>query len=219
MSLMLKNITILISDELHPINSWVERWTNNRPADQCVEIVRNSCEAKGGDICFLVSCTEILPLDFMDSYSYVLVIHASDLPKGRGWSPHIWQIINGESVVVVSLLEASEKVDCGDIWTKSAHNIPKYFLYDDIMNIVNQSHLDLMDYALENYSTVVPYAQAMDADATYFPKRAPSDSEISPFDSIADQFDVLRVCDKNRFPSFFYLHGKKFKIIIESSDD
>jgi methionyl-tRNA formyltransferase len=216
---MLKNITIIISDVNHPINTWIETWVNERPEGQSVKIVRSADEAKGGDICFLVSCTEILAPEFIDRYSHVLVIHASDLPKGRGWSPHVWQIINGAAEIVVTLLEASERVDCGDIWSKSVHNIPEYFLYQDIINVVNKAHLDLMDFAVKNYGIVTPHRQASDIDPTYFRKRTPGDSEINAFDSIAAQFNLLRVCDENRFPSFFYLHGKKFKITIESCDD
>ena len=184
-----------------------------------MEIVRAPAEAKGGDICFLISCSEILPKEFMQRYTHVLVIHASDLPKGRGWSPHIWAIIQGQEELTLTLLEASEKVDCGNIWLKSTHQIPKYFLYSDIIKVVNQAHIDLIDYAVEHHATVDPLPQDLHIEPTYLRKRTPVDSEISPYESIASQFDLLRVCDNNRFPSFFYLHGKKFKITIESIDD
>lgn len=216
---MLKKITLIISDARHPVNFWIEGWVSKRPEGQLAEIVRTSDQAKGGDICFLISCTEILPVEFMQRYTHVLVIHASDLPKGRGWSPHIWAIIQGQEELTVSLLEASEKVDCGDIWHKSTHQIPKYFLYNDIIEVVNQAHVDLIDFAVENYATVVPLPQNLHIAPTYLPKRTPEDSEILVSESIASQFDLLRVCDNNRFPSFFHLHGKKFKITIESCDE
>ena len=215
---MLKNITLIISDARHPINSWVEGWVSKRPEGQLAEIVRTSDQAKGGDICFLISCTEILPVEFMQRYTHVLVIHASDLPKGRGWSPHIWAIIQGQEELTVSLLEASEKVDCGDIWHKSTHQIPKYFLYNDIIEVVNQAHVDMIDYAVEHHAAVDPLPQDLSIAPTYLPKRTPVDSEILVSESIASQFNLLRACDNNRFPCFFYLHGKKFKITIESSD-
>ena len=216
---MLKKITLIISDARHPVNSWVEGWVSKRPEGQLAEIVRTSGQAKGGDICFLISCTEILPVEFMQRYTHVLVIHASELPKGRGWSPHIWAIIQGQEELTVSLLEASEKVDCGDIWHKSTYQIPKYFLYNDIIEVVNQAHVDLIDYAVEHHATVDPLPQDLHIAPTYLPKRTPVDSEISAYESIASQFNLLRVCDNNRFPSFFHLHGKKFKITIESSDE
>ena len=216
---MLKKITFIISDARHSINSWVEGWVDERPEGQVAEIVRAAAEAKGGDICFLISCTEILPIEFMQRYTHVLLIHASDLPKGRGWSPHIWAIIQGQEELTITLLEASEKVDCGDIWHKSIHQIPKYFLYSDIIEVVNQAHLDLIDYAVEHHATIDPSPQSLHIPSSYLPKRTPADSEISAYESVASQFDLLRVCDNDRFPSFFHLHGKKFKITIESSDE
>ena len=215
---MLK-VSLIISDERHPINSWIETWMNERPEGQLAEIVRTSDQAKGGDICFLVSCTEILPKEFMQRYKHVLVIHASDLPKGRGWSPHIWGIIKGQEELTLSLLEASEKVDSGDIWHKSIHHIPKYFLYHEIIEVINKAHIDLIDYAVKHHLTIDPLPQDLKITPTYFSKRTPADSEILVNESIASQFDLLRVCDKDRFPSFFYLHGKKFKITIEHSDE
>ena len=74
----------------------------------------------GGEILFLVSCNEIIGKDVRDRYMATLVIHASDLPKGRGWSPHIWQIIEGKKEIMVSLLEAEDAVDSGAIWAKKA---------------------------------------------------------------------------------------------------
>jgi len=215
---MLK-VSFIISDERHPINSWIETWVYERPEGQFAEIVRTSDKAKGGDICFLVSCTEILPKEFLYRYKHVLVIHASDLPKGRGWSPHIWEIINGQEEITISLLEASEKVDCGDIWHKSVHHIPKYFLYHEIIEVINKAHIDLINYAVKHHLTIDPLPQDLKITPTYFPKRTPIDSEISVHDSISSQFDLLRVCDKDRFPSFFYLYGKKFKITIEHCDE
>ena len=216
---MLKKISIVISSPDHPINVWIESWLSLQSTTLQVEIVRNPLKLKGGDLCFLVSCTDIVPKVVLEKYSHVLVIHASDLPEGRGWSPHIWQIINGGKKVVVSLIEASEKVDQGDIWEKYSYKIPAYFLYEDIMKIINQAHLDLMSFAINNCDNVKPKPQKTNVNATYLSRRTPADSEISAFKSIAEQFNTIRVCDKKRFPSFFYLHGKKFKVIVERCHD
>ena len=43
------------------------------------------------------------------------MIHASDLPKGRV-GLHTWEILDGKSEITVSLIEADESVDAGDIW-------------------------------------------------------------------------------------------------------
>ena len=213
-----KNITIIISSESHPINDWIKRWVEDRN-DAKVDIIRNPDEASGGDLCFLISCTDIVSLEVRQKFKKTLVIHASDLPAGRGWSPHIWEIVNGGDEIVVCLLEASAKVDQGAIWKKIRYKINKHLLYSDVIKIVNNAHIDLLNYAVENFDTIIPEIQNPKVQPTYFNKRIPADSEISPFKTIEEQFNTLRMSDYKRFPAFFELHGKRYKILIEHYDE
>ena len=214
-----KNITIIISSDDHPVNSAILDWANQQPKYRVIDIVRSAKEASGGDLCLLISCNDLVSMEVLQKYSHALVIHASDLPLGRGWSPYIWDIIKGKEDIVVSLLEAAEKVDSGDIWAKNTYKIPRYFLYEDIVKVINQAHLELIEFAIANFTSIKPEQQSKKIKPTYYPKRSPKDSEISPSKSIEEQFNLLRVSDRNRFPSYFYLHGKKFKIFIEREDE
>ena len=215
----INKITIIISSKDHPVYSVISNWAIGRSASLQIEIVESYRKATGGDICFLLSCNEIVPRSVLSQYNHSLVIHASDLPRGRGWSPHIWHILSGGTNIVVSLLEAADKVDTGDIWKKNKYQIPKYYIYEDIIDVLNTAHIELMNFAIKHHNKVKPRKQSNKIFPTWYRKRSPRDSEISPYSSIAEQFDLLRVCDKTRFPSYFYLHGKKYKIFIERSDD
>ena len=215
---MNNKITFIVSSESHPINAFISEWIHlNKEHD--AKIIRSPKEAKGGDICFLISCTEIVSKEIIQMYRYCLVIHASDLPLGRGWSPHIWNILNNENEITVSLLEASEKVDTGRIWKKLKYKIEKYFLYEEIISIVNKAHLELIDYAVNNQENIQPMEQDSNIKPTYFPKRTPEHSEIFIDRTLKEQFNLLRVCDNKRFPAFFKIHGHKYKILIEKYDD
>ena len=44
------------------------------------------------------------------------VVHPSKLPKGKGFSPLAWQILDGLNNIPVTLFEAVEKVDAGEIY-------------------------------------------------------------------------------------------------------
>ena len=39
------------------------------------------------------------------------MIHESDLPHGKGWSPIQWQILEGSDSITITLLDAEDKVD------------------------------------------------------------------------------------------------------------
>lgn len=208
-------ITILCSSEKHPINSWLITWKDKKSENHTIDLVRNKSDLSGGDLLFLISCSEIIKQEEREKYQKTLVIHASDLPRGRGWSPHIWQIIEGENSICVSLLEAEDKVDSGDIWHQIKVDIPKHFLFDEINNALFEAELLLMDFAVNNMQSIVPHKQSAEVEPTYYPKRSPKDSQLDPEQSIKGLFDVMRVCDPERFPAYFELYGKKYAVKLE----
>lgn len=216
---MIKDISIIVSYEDHPINPYVEEWiiSNNNVFN--INLFRDPKDLVGGDLLFLISCNDIVKPKILKKFNKSLVIHASDLPKGRGFSPHIWDILYGKESIFISLIEASEKVDRGSIWKKIKKNIPKHYIYEDIINIVNKTHIELMDFAIKKFDTISPIEQSKNIEPSYYKKRTPEDSELNIDQSIKDQFNLIRVCDNKRFPAFFKIHGRKYKMIIEHNDD
>lgn len=209
------HISFLCSDELHPVNEHLRKWIKKNSDMHQIELVRNKNELSGGDILFLISCAEIVEADQRAAYKASLVLHASDLPLGRGWSPHIWQIIEGAQEITLSLLEAEDQVDSGRIWTKMKISIPKHALWDEINEILFDAEIRLIDFAVRELDSICPVEQDVNVTPTHYRQRTPIDSQVDSALSIATQFDKIRVCDPNRFPAFFELHGIKYKIVLE----
>lgn len=207
-------ITILCNSEKHPVNLMLERWIENYGAQHDITLIRSKSDLVGGDILFLVSCVEIISSEDRDKFQKVLVIHASDLPKGRGWSPHVWAIIEGADKITVTLLEAEDKVDSGHIWKKINVDVPKHALCHEINDSLFAAEYELMSFAVEQFQCVKPAPQP-DIASTYYSRRKPKDSELDPESSIASQFDLIRVSDPDRFPAFFNMHGHTYKLMIE----
>ena len=113
-------IDLLCSSSDHPINAWLATWTSERSVLHDVRILRHSTELAGGDILFLVSCAELISAKLLALYRHCIVLHASDLPIGRGWSPHVWELLGGASEITVCAIKAEEQLDTGDIWAKKA---------------------------------------------------------------------------------------------------
>jgi len=208
-------ISFLCSDSEHPVNTYLYNWIKDNTDKHTIELVRKKSELSGGDILFLISCSEIINKEDRSSYNKSLVLHASDLPKGRGWSPHIWQIIDGSDEITLALLEAEDKVDSGNIWKKIKFKIPNHALWDEINHILFEKEIELIDFAVQNFESIDPTPQSSDIEPTYYPKRTPLDSKIDISKSIESQFDKIRVCDPNRFPAYLEIHGKKFKLTLE----
>ncbi len=211
------NISILTTSIEHPVNAYLDKWAEKNKNHQ-ISIVHSKEELIPGDILFLISCSEIISKLERGKFKKTLVVHASDLPHGRGWSPHVWEIINGATDITLSLLEAEDKVDTGDIWKKISILIPKTALINEINELIFDAELALMDFAIENYNTIEPKTQP-NFDGEYWPKRSPKDSVIDINQTIFEQFDLIRVCDPKRFPAYFYKDGVKFNITIEKNNE
>lgn len=212
-------ITLLCSDELHPVNAWLDRWVTLNRSKHEISQVRRKKDLPGGDILFLISCGEIVQAHDRAAYKATLVLHASDLPRGRGWSPHIWEIVAGADKITLSLLEAEDKVDSGRIWKKKSIPIPKGALWNEINELLFDAEIELIDAAVQEFETIVPTLQDPNIEPNYYRLRTPSDSQIDPQQSIADQFNRIRVCDPNRYPAFFELHGHRYLIKLEKVND
>lgn len=213
------NISILCTDPSHPVVESLRIWLRDMSSKgHFVSLVHDKAELRGGDILFLVSCSQMIREVERKNYIATLVLHASDLPRGRGWSPHIWSILGGDNQITVSLLAASDPVDSGDIWLKTTFVLEGHELLPEINAKLFTAELSLMTQAVEQFETIKPIQQTGDL-GPYMSKRSPEDSQVDPHKTIAEQFNLLRVADPQRYPSFFSYQGKKYLIKIEKVEN
>ena len=74
--------------------------------------------SKEYEVVFILSYFEIIDKEFLSKHIHNIVVHESSLPKGRGWSPLFWQILENKNKIPIVLFEASEEADKGDIYIK-----------------------------------------------------------------------------------------------------
>ena len=209
------NVSILCTNRVHPVIERLNEWGKSMALKQHkISLVFDKTELLGGDILFLVSCGQMIGDRERAKYKSTLVLHASDLPKRRGWSPHIWSILDGENEITVSLLEATEPVDTGRIWLKTSFVLEGHELIDEINNKLFDAEIFLMTCTVDGFEKINPSAQDGNPES-YMRKRTPDDSEIDPEKSILEQFNLLRIVDSDRYPAFFYHLGCKYQLKIE----
>jgi methionyl-tRNA formyltransferase len=212
-------ITILCSSERHPVNAMLSAWIRKQAQKHEVQLIRRKVELVEGDLLLLVSCGEIINAMDRARFRKTLVLHASDLPHGRGWNPYIWEIIDGAERITVTLLEAEDKVDTGNIWKKLVVPIARHALHDEINAALFAAEAELLDFAVDRFDSVEPIPQSLVATSQPYRLRNPADSEIDPFRDIASQFDLIRVCDPQRYPAFFRLHGHTYRLRVEKHEE
>ncbi|MBK6850098.1 MAG: UDP-glucuronic acid dehydrogenase [Burkholderiales bacterium] len=209
---MKRQISILCTDPQHPVNAWLERWVDQHRDGADTAIHRDYRQLTGGDFLFLVSCHQIIKKPVRDLFRRTLVLHASALPMGRGMSPHVWQILEGRRDITLTLLNAEDGLDSGDIWNQITFPVAPTALYDEIHTALFDAEVAMMSWAIENCDRVQPCKQS--GPSSFYRKRTPDDSRIDPDKTITDQFDLLRVVDPARYPAYFELHGQKYIIQI-----
>lgn len=210
------NITIFCPNHNHPVFNYLESWAKINSQQNVIQLICDKSDIPiKGDILFLISCNELIKSDIRDRFQKTLLIHASDLPNGKGWSPQVWGAIEDKKELCVTLLEAAEKVDSGDIWKKIRVPLEGHELYDEINELIFLTELKLLDFAVENFHTIQPQEQPAANNITIYPKRTPADSEIDINKSIKDQFNLIRISDPERYPAFFEHRGHKYLIMLK----
>lgn len=194
-------------------NSWIYDFLKNINFEGCfLKIFFNYKEVRGFDVVFLLGYTKILPNDFLKRNKLTLVVHESDLPKGKGFAPIQWQILEGISHIKISLIEAAQDVDSGDIYLQSQINFDGTELYQEIREKQAKATIDIISEFLKLYPNINPRKQL--GNESFYPKRLKKDSELKISRSIEENFNLLRISNNDDWPAFFYFKGIKYILKI-----
>lgn len=209
-------VSVLCSSQTHPVYAHLARWREARGREHEIELVETAARLPGGDLLFLISCHEVIGPEQRARYRACLVVHASNLPHGRGWSPLVWQILEGRNEIPVTLLEAGDTLDSGDIWHQVWLRFDGHELVDEMHVALFAAELELMDYALAHLDSIRPTPQS--GTPTHYRRRTPEDSRLDMNRSLAEQFNLLRVADPLRYPAFFDYLGHRYELRIKKAD-
>jgi len=168
-----------------------------------------------GDMCFYLSYGKIVNASLLARNKNNLVVHESDLPKGRGWSPLTWQVLEGADSIPVTLFEAAEEVDSGPIYLQETIDLHGNELVEELRDLQAASTIHLCRGFVEDYPYALNKARMQNGDPTYYCRRYPADSQLNPDQTIREQFNLFRVADNLRYPVWFDLDGSKYRLKID----
>lgn len=180
-----------------------------------VSIVSKHSDVQQGDILILLGCNRIFKNLSLNKHN--LIIHESDLPKGRGMSPFTWQILEGKEEITITLLEATEALDAGVYYDKVSVKLEGTELVEDWRKLQYKATIQLITGFLKRYPNVQGMEQA--GSPTFYRKRTISDSKLDVEMSLRSQFNLLRVVDNERYPAWFEIEGSRYKLSIEKMND
>lgn len=170
------------------------------------------------DVLFILSYHRKVGCDTLNKNKHNIVIHESDLPQGKGWAPLFWQVLEGKSEIVFSMLEADEDVDSGDIHMQKTLYLTGYELNEELRQKQAELSIDMCVDFLKTYDKAA-HPRKQSGEPSCYRKRGPGDSELDIYKSIKDQFNLLRIVNNEEYPAFFSIEGKKFLLKIEQMED
>jgi methionyl-tRNA formyltransferase len=179
-----------------------------------VSLIHNHKDVKKGDILCLLSCERRFTSLKLNLHN--LVVHESFLPKGKGWSPLTWQILEGENEIPITLFEAVDEIDAGDIYLQKTMKFEGHELIEEIRSEQGKMTIDLILEFISKFPKVDRIHQ--EGESTYYNRRTKIDSKLDLDKSLKSQFNLLRVVDNEKYPAFIEHNGYRYKIAIEKMD-
>ena len=211
-------INVLCNDKNSWFWSYEEQFTQKLINNgHKVSIYSSEKDLLNGDLAIFISCTKIISKDGLLKNSSNIVCHPSDLPKGKGFSPIAWEILEGLNEITFTLFEANEGIDDGDFYFKEKVFLKGDELNDDLRKIQANTTFNLIYKYVSQFPKNKSYPQ--NGNETFYTRRTTQDSELDLNKTINEQFNLLRIVDNNLYPAFFIKNGKKYKIKIEKSND
>lgn len=183
-----------------------------------VKWVHNVDECGPGDICICISCSFVVSETVRRLFRNTVVVHESALPEGKGWSPMTWQVIMGQSIIPVTLFEATEDVDSGQIYAQDLMGLQGSELVDELRTEQARISFRLLESFIEDYPRSAQESRGQSGATSYFRRRDPSDSRLDPDQSLRAQFNLLRTVDNDRYPAFFDVNGKRYILTIKPGE-
>ena len=180
-----------------------------------VRWIHHPADLAPGDVCLLLSCGRLLSAEHLALHRHNLVVHESALPQGQGWSPMTWQILEGASQIPITLFEATAELDSGPIYLQHTIALQGTELVEEWRSLQAEATIALCLEWLDRYAEVLEQARPQQGDACYYRRRRPADSELDPQRSLAEQLNLLRVVDNQRYHAFVELRGRRYELLIQ----
>ena len=174
--------------------------------------VHHENDIRTGNICFLLGCTRILGPELLGRNTHNIVVHASDLPEGKGFSPPLCQILKGQEAITLTLFEAVEEVDAGPYYFKDEVRFEGHELLPELRDRIASKVNEMCVRFVENQASLRAVETA--GKGSYFRRRTRQDERLDVEKSIREQFSCMRVADNVRWPLFFEYLGYRYRLEV-----
>ena len=144
------------------------------------------------DLIILAGFPHIFKKKFFNVSKFGIInLHAGKLPKYKGGSPLVWQILNNEKTIGISIIKINEKIDEGKIICKTEFkNLKK----DNIKNVQKKANKLFLALTLKAIKNIIEGKTMLKQTMsnTYFKQRKDNDALINFDQTNLKVFNLVR---------------------------
>ena len=165
------------------------------------------------DLIISAGFPHIFKKDYFNLAPYGIInLHAGKLPKYRGGSPLVWQIINNEKTIGLSVIKINSSIDGGSIISTSSFKNNKKDAILDVHNKADKIFLKITLDAIRKIENNKKFKK-QPLSNSYFYQRKDRDALINFKNSNIKTYNFVRSQNYPYKGAFFYNGGKKFRLI------
>lgn len=151
----------------------------------------------------------------------VVNVHPAILPQYKGYHTEPYVIINAESEHGITAHLMTDGLDDGDIIHQTKFPVSNF---STTRSIKHQAHAHMPVFIEElvrllSNNDFQRTPQDPSLTKMIAPRRNPDDSLLDPTRSLEQLYNVIRACDVDLFPAFFYVDGQKVFVTIRRAQD
>lgn len=166
------------------------------------------------DLCFVVGWYWLIGDAALATVPFGFIgVHNSLLPKFRGGSPLIWQIISGEREVGFSFFSFTSEMDEGPIWAQGRVSVEPHDYISAILEKVEDKTIEVLReiYPQILKGEIKPVGQDHES-ATYCAQRFPRDGNIDWRKPAQQVFNFIRAQSDPYPGAFTFFEAQEMKI-------
>ena len=125
-----------------------------------------------------------------------------------------WQIREGASCIKSAFFEAVAGFDAGPIHLQTSINLNGTELVNEWRKLQAEATINFCLQWVDRYRELIEAARHQTGEVSHYRRRRPADSRLDPERTLAEQFELLRVVDNDRYPAFFEWRGRCYELHV-----
>lgn len=142
----------------------------------------------------------------------IINLHAGKLPKYKGGSPLVWQMINNEKKIGLSVIKINEQIDGGKVICKINF---KNKITDDIMKVHRKANKLFLKLTFQSINKLNLQKKlfSQPKSSSYFKQRKDSDAFINFDKTNLSVYNLIRAQSNPYKGAFFFNNRRKFRLL------